>query len=38
MERNTISKFIEDHYLHFNAAALKDAAMGMKNTLPKVVK
>lgn len=28
MERNTISKFIEDHYLHFNAAALKDAAMG----------
>jgi len=28
MERNTISKFIEEHFLHFNAAALKDAAIG----------
>ena len=27
MERNTISKFIEEHFLHFNAAALKDAAI-----------
>lgn len=27
-ERNTISKFIEEHYLHFNAAALMDAAKG----------
>lgn len=33
MERNTISKFIEDHYLHFNAAALKDAAIGYEKHL-----
>ena len=25
-----ISSFIEKHYLHFNAAALKDAAKGYK--------
>ena len=33
MERNTISKFIEEHYLHFNAAALKDAAVGYEKHL-----
>jgi len=33
MKRNTISKFIEDHFLHFNAAALKDAAMGYEKHL-----
>ncbi len=33
MERNTISKFIEDHFLHFNAAALKDAAIGYEKHL-----
>jgi len=33
MERNTISKFIEEHYLHFNAAALKDAAIGYEKHL-----
>jgi len=33
MERNTISKFIEDHFLHFNAAALKDAAVGYEKHL-----
>jgi len=33
MKRNTISKFIEDHYLHFNAAALKDAAIGYEKHL-----
>ena len=27
MKRNTISKFIEDHFLHFNTAALKDATI-----------
>ena len=27
MKRNTISKFIEDHFLHFNSATLKDAAV-----------
>jgi deoxyhypusine synthase len=33
MERNTISKFIEEHFLHFNAAALKDAAIGYEKHL-----
>jgi len=33
MERNTISKFIEEHFLHFNAAALKDAAVGYEKHL-----
>jgi len=33
MERNTISKFIEKHFLHFNAAALKDAAIGYEKHL-----
>lgn len=33
MTRNTISKFIEDHFLHFNAAALKDAAIGYEKHL-----
>ena len=33
MIRNTISKFIEDHFLHFNAAALKDAAIGYEKHL-----
>ena len=32
-ERNTISKFIEDNYLHFNAAALVDAAKGYEKHL-----
>ncbi len=30
-----ISKFIDHHYRHFNAAALKDAAQGYKNHLDK---
>lgn len=30
---NTISSFIENHYLHFNAAALVDAAKGYKQHL-----
>lgn len=33
MKRNTISKFIEEHFLHFNAAALKDAAIGYEKHL-----
>jgi len=33
MERNSISKFIEEHFLHFNAAALKDAALGYEKHL-----
>src|SRR6056297_846277 len=33
MKRNTISKFIDDHFLHFNAAALKDAAKGYEKHL-----
>lgn len=33
MERNTISKFIDEHFLHFNAAALKDAAIGYEKHL-----
>lgn len=33
MKRNTISKFIEEHFLHFNAAALKDAAVGYEKHL-----
>lgn len=32
-ERNTISKFIEENYLHFNAAALMDAAKGYEKHL-----
>jgi len=28
MERGPISNFIEQNYLHFNAAALMDAAKG----------
>jgi deoxyhypusine synthase len=32
-ERNTISKFLEDNYLHFNAAALVDAAKGYETHL-----
>lgn len=28
MKRNPVSQFIETHFLHFNAAALKDAAKG----------
>ncbi len=34
-ERNTISKFIEENYLHFNAAALIDAAKGYEEHLEK---
>ena len=30
MAQGTISEFIEKHYLHFNAAALVDAAKGYK--------
>ena len=33
MKDNKITQFIEDHFLHFNAAALKDAAKGYKNLL-----
>lgn len=33
MERNTISKFIETNYLHFNSAALVDAAKGYEKQL-----
>ena len=33
MKRNTISKFIEEHFLHFNAAALKDAAIAYEKHL-----
>lgn len=33
MERNTISKFIDEHFLHFNSAALKDAAIGYEKHL-----
>lgn len=32
-ERNTISKFLEEHYLHFNAAAMMDAAKGYETHL-----
>ena len=35
MERNTISKFIELNYLHFNSAALVDAAKGYEEQLAK---
>lgn len=35
MERNTISKFIESNYLHFNSAALVDAAKGYEEQLAK---
>ncbi len=35
MEKNTISKFIDEHFLHFNAAALKDAAIGYEKHLAK---
>ena len=30
---NTITNFIEKHFLHFNAAALVDAAKGYENQL-----
>ncbi|MEA2107601.1 MAG: deoxyhypusine synthase family protein [Bacteroidota bacterium] len=33
MKKNTISKFIDEHFLHFNAAALKDAAKGYEKHL-----
>lgn len=33
MERNTISKFIESNFLHFNSAALVDAAKGYEKQL-----
>ena len=33
MERNTISKFIETNFLHFNSAALVDAAKGYEKQL-----
>ncbi|MDX5428637.1 MAG: deoxyhypusine synthase, partial [Bacteroidota bacterium] len=32
-ERNSISRFIEHHYRHFNAAALMDAAKGYEKHL-----
>lgn len=32
-ERNTISKFIEENFLHFNSAALVDAAKGYEKQL-----
>ncbi len=35
MERNPISKFIESNYLHFNSAALVDAAKGYEEQLAK---
>ena len=35
MERGPVSKFIEEHYLHFNAAALMDAAKGYETHLEK---
>jgi len=34
-QRNTISRFIEENYLHFNAAALVDAAKGYELHLEK---
>jgi len=37
-QNGPISNFIEKHYLHFNAAALVDAAKGYKNTLPRARK
>src|ERR1043166_8258647 len=33
MNKGPISKFIEHHYRHFNAAALKDAAIGYEQHL-----
>jgi deoxyhypusine synthase len=33
MSKGPISQFIEKHYLHFNSAALVDAAKAMKNSL-----
>ena len=33
MERNTISKFMETNFLHFNSAALVDAAKGYEKQL-----
>src|SRR5690242_10443775 len=33
MERGPISRFIEENYLHFNAAALVDAAKGYERHL-----
>ncbi|MCC7302235.1 MAG: deoxyhypusine synthase family protein [Bacteroidia bacterium] len=33
MEKGPISRFIDTHYRHFNAAALKDAAMGYEDHL-----
>jgi deoxyhypusine synthase len=33
VQRNTISRFIEDNFLHFNAAALVDAAKGYERHL-----
>ena len=35
MNRNTISSFLENHFLHFNAAALVDAAKAYENHLEK---
>jgi len=35
-QNKPISAFIEKNFLHFNAAALVDAAKGYKNTLPMV--
>jgi len=35
MQRGPISKFIEHHYRHFNAAALVDAAKGYEAHLEK---
>jgi len=34
-QRNTISRFLEENYLHFNAAALVDAAKGYETHLEK---
>jgi deoxyhypusine synthase len=33
MERGPVSRYIEEHYLHFNAAALMDAAKGYETHL-----
>jgi deoxyhypusine synthase len=33
MSKGPISQFIEKHYLHFNSAALVDAAKDMKSSL-----
>jgi deoxyhypusine synthase len=38
MNKGPVSKFIEHHFRHFNAAALVDAAKGYETHWTKVVK